>query len=770
MRFWRIFLLAVFLLSFCCHTLWASPEKKNCLVQGTVINAQTKKPIVDAIVLLSNGTRTYLAKSNSTGAFKISVPEGVYTLEVKADGYETKHFANLVLLPPKKLSLSIALNVKLYTVKGISVVEKELPPQTPYDRSKTFFTTRIAQGNTWQGILATVPGVQLNAFGQIHTRGEHQLVSFTMDGIQLPVLPESEIGFLVYPGFLSRLDIQTGSFDPSLAGQTGVVAQLFPIEAKQTSEGELKAYGGDHGQYGFDGYWAGRSLDAIWNYFVGLQGDHTDLRLEPPNPVQQTLNNVGTEESAFFHASQKDSNSSMSLAYGREISSFGIPDTPSAFKADVVQKEQDANTFALFSWSHFLSERWKLNLGAAWLSTVQSVVNNGIFTPFVVANPITMPNAFANGLPANPEDLGSPYLPTINRMNSQILLNISSSFAISKENLLQVGLASDFIQTSNFYDILDAGGAGTLPTPHVKISGNYSAFNGTLFAEAHLHLSTQWHLDIGANLDRFDNGQGLVDEQLNPFLNVAYALSTHEIFHFSFNHEFNIPPIVPDLTGTLSAFPENVNNYELNYKYQNPHWSFRIGPYLKNFSNQLDGSLLLPFSNLPIFYPVNFTTSRDLGLELFEATNKHLGWNEFFSYSLSFAQSTSPGASPTSLANPLYLDHDQRHTLDVGFSYNFPAGVYASMDAEYGSGFPQDAAAIYNLDGVYPFGIHASKRVPSFVANLNVGWRNKKEPVQIWLEVFNLFDNTPDITFLSDFTGTRFVKERSIVFHVSGQF
>ncbi len=655
--------------------------------------------------------------------------------------------------------------------RTITVIEKKLPVGPLAERSRDFIETQMADTRTWQSVVATVPGVVLNPFGQMHVRGDHNLISYILDGVLFPVAPDGQLGPLVDPRFLSEMDLETGSFDPSLSGQLGGIVSLNPLTSSLPSQFEIDPSVGDHDQREFLGYWAGKSEDNSWHYFVGGQSRHTNLRLEAPQPNPQTLNNAGDDSSGFLHLSHVSGKSTYSLGLGRQVTDFGIPNTPSAQSAGVMQHERNANNFALLSWEHVWSDHLESHFGLSWLSATETVTNNGVFTPFTLADPVLMPNANAAGLPANPTDYGSPYLPLISRTNSQVLLSAVMTDKLTENNHLEFGGRADFIHYQDFYDILDAGGIGTLPSSHVNLAVNRNGFSGALFISDHFTFSDRVHADIGINGSNFNDGFQIQTAQLNPLFNLAYALSGNQIIRFSYNHVFNVPPLEPDLTGAVVS-PEYANEYDLSYEQQwLPEVKFHVGGYIKNFRNQIDGALLLPLSNIPLFDPRSFDRSLDDGIEVSLHSEHKTGLNGFFNYAYAVAKSVA-----TPMAPSVFLDHDQRHTLTFGTSYRWTNGVYASIDNRYGSGFPQAVAEIYNLDGIFPYGINGNTRIPNFVSNLSLGYKpfldnqTGLSSVGASLEILNLFNSRPDINFISDFTGTRFVQERQILFNLFSNF
>lgn len=761
-----LFLLLVFIIN--TVPLWAINGKGT--LTGRILDTKTKQPIGNVVVTVTRDSAIFSAITDDAGNFSIpNLPAGEYQIKTERVGYKTGNLPAVSIKPDTPTILTLELFAEPIPLRGITVTEKQLPISPIAKRGRIFMQTQIADSKNWQSVVSTVPGVVSNPFGQMHVRGDHNLITFSLDEMLLPVSPEGQLGPLIDPRFLSDINVESGSYDPSLSGQLGAVVELVPLQSSLPSQFEFEPGFGDHSQREFLGTWTGRSDDDSWTYFVGAQSGHTSLRLEPPHPSFETLNNAGDDSSGFFHVMHIVGENHFGFGIGRQITDFGIPNTPSAQSAGVNQHERNANNFAVMSWRRVWSSDFESQLGFSWLQANQAVINNGIFTPYILANPITMPNANAAGLSANPTDVGSPYLPVINRKNSQFLLSFALRQKISDQNHLEFGGRANFIPYQDVYDILDAGGSGLLPSSHVLLSLKRTGFNGQLFLNDHFTFRKQLHVDVGFNAARFSDGLQTQTSQLNPTLNLAYSLSPTQIIRFSYNHVFNVPPLEADAGGNL-ALPENADTFELNYeRHFTSEIKFGLAGYVKNLRNQIDGALLLPQSNIPLFTPRNFSKSLDDGIEVSLHTEYKTGWNGFLDYANALAKSVAAPTSPS-----VFLDHDQRNTLTFGTSYSWKNGFYISKDFQYGSGFPQAIAQIYAMDNVYPFGI--TGRVSHFILNLSIGYKpsliagRENSPIGFSIVVLNLFNKKQNLNFISDFTGTRFIKEREIFVNASSQF
>jgi Ca-activated chloride channel homolog len=104
-----------FLLFFCTQLSFASESKtcSSCVFSGTVVDANTKKPVADVMVI-ARGQETGDEQKFTTdqnGQYKIpTLPTGTYTIRFEKNNYKSVEKRNL---PVKKLSQSAKMNIEL---------------------------------------------------------------------------------------------------------------------------------------------------------------------------------------------------------------------------------------------------------------------------------------------------------------------------------------------------------------------------------------------------------------------------------------------------------------------------------------------------------------------------------------------------------------------------------------------------------------------------------------------------------------------------------
>jgi len=640
-------------------------------------------------------------------------------------------------------------------------------------RNRDFIETRMANTASLNAVADHAPGVDADSQGQIHFRGEHRAMTLEMDGVLLPVPLEAQIGSLVDPRFLEAMEVRTGSFDPTYSGALGGVLNLVTRSGGTVPYFEITPRAGDHGQIGGVAMLGGGTAQGDFSYFVGDSINHTNLRLEAPNPNFQTYNNQGDDENALVHLSWEHPNDKLNATFATQNLRVNIPNTPSEQAAGVNQWQRENNIVGVFSWRREFTQNLQGLFGVSFLGSHQGVGNNGIFNAWVPANPLTMPNAAANSLPANPEDPGNPFLPNLSRAGSQKLLSAVFTDNLSNTNTLRFGGSANFMRLDDNINILDAGGAGTLPggVAQYVAQDHRSGFSGGMFVGDSFNVSEKLSANVGIRADRYNNGLNVSAAQVSPLFNFSYAFSPTQALRWSYDRTFTAPPLEPDPTGNSRVIPQKTAMYELSYEDQpSSDFIWKVGAYEKNYRDFLDIALLVPLSNLPVFVPDNFPSAQTVGFELSAMTEKRNGLNWYFIFDGTSMHILQP--QPGTAVIP-FVDDFENQIFRFGPSYAWKNGAFVSVDNKYGSGIPQGSIVAYNADGVYPFGIHG--RQSRFITDLKIGYAPQSanpnsHDIGFSISILNLLNSHRAMELLSDFSGTRFVQERQVLVEATAKY
>jgi outer membrane receptor protein involved in Fe transport len=728
----------------------------------------------------------------------LSDPDGeMKTVELVTDAAGKVTFANLEpgdyvveLRHPKLGGESAVLKVEAdRTTRFRSALEegdepsftvrerRQVDPRDPDEgsvtqRDREFINTQVAD-RSLQGVLATVPGLQRNSLGQVHARGEHKSVAFSLDGVEIPVPMASSTTQPLDPDFLGSMDVRTGSLGGFQGGQTGVVVDAETI-ASDKPFFEYQTRFGNLNQFENIVRAGASTENKDFSIFVGAKTFQTDLQFEAPHPELQTLNNRGTGQSYIVRMTGKTEEDTLGGTFSYTKNNYQLPQTPQNFAGGVRQDQVDSNALGLVSWKRKLDEESDFRLSMAYLQGKQRVRNNGVFTPFTTFDPAVSEELAEEGFPADPENPGAPYLPTTNLTLTQFQPRAEYIRRWGDRNEIRAGISADFIHSRQQVSLLDPGGGGGLPGGAATFAANLgrTGFFGGIYFSHTVPVTEKLTLNYGLRADRFNNGVGVNTGQISPLANLAYALDDRNVVRFSYNRSFQAPPLELDVSGQTTVLPQRVTAYELSYESQlSDTVAARAALVRKDYRDQIDIGLLVPNSNIPLFAPVNFPSASYQGIELSLNTRNPLGWNGFVSTTISEARPLAP--NPFNGEQPEYNDHDQRVQIAAGVSHKWENGLSAAIDCFYGSGFPQEALGLYNSVGITPFGYNA-ERVSRFLTNLSVNYYppNQGDGPEFGggIQVLNLFDNRPLLNFLSEFSGTRFVQQRRVLLNAQMRF
>ncbi len=208
---------------------------------GTVIGAQSKRPVAEASVVVtgSGGTRT-----NADGKFTLAVPLGELRVSIRAIGFVRKD----VVVPATQTTLNVDLREDVFRLEEIvttgqaTTIEKR-HATTSHVRVESEDLTRAPAVALDQALQGKVPGAQvfMNGGGpgggaQIQIRGASSILGnsqplFILDGAII-----SNDGF---SGGLNALSFATGQSGVTTSNQDAVVNRLSDINPNEIESIEI---------------------------------------------------------------------------------------------------------------------------------------------------------------------------------------------------------------------------------------------------------------------------------------------------------------------------------------------------------------------------------------------------------------------------------------------------------------------------------------------------------------------------------------------------
>ena len=264
--------------------------------------------------------------------------------------------------------------------------------------------------------------------------------------------------------------------------------------------------------------------------------------------------------------------------------------------------------------------------------------------------------------------------------------------------------------------------------------------------------------------------------QFSPRLAIAYPITDKGVLHFSYGHFFQIPAynylyINPDFEvpvggsiasatmGNADLEPQKTVQYEVGFQQQfGENIGVDVTGFYKDISNLLGSKIVTTFTNEVYGVYVNRDYGNVKGLTISLTKRMSSGFSSSIDYTYSVAEgnASDPRSAFWDAQNNrdsekqlVYLDWDQRHTLNGSLLFRLPYNVNLSFIGEYGSGLPYTPTSPTLEGGSF----ENSGRRPQ---TMNVDMRISKSvelmgrKISLMANVYNLLDIRNEIRVFSD--------------------
>jgi len=656
-------------------------------VRGIVHDPQ-HRPIAGAHIELhaSNSALTQSAVTASDGSFAIlSVPLGDYTITVSHTDFATiRQPLTLASDTSPILHFELQLSTVEQSVSVTSIADSAnvdtVTPTTLVSRQQIAETPGADRTNSLAMITDYVPGAYMT-HDMLHMRGGHQ-VSWLIDGIQIPNTNiASNLGAQINPADIDYIEIQRGSYNAGLGDRTYGIFNVVPRTGfERNRQAELKLSAGSFLQTEAQLSLGDHSEKSA--YYASLTGNRSDYGLAPPigQVFHDAANGYGAFASFINNRTPKDQ---LRLVAQLRADYFQIPYDPNPDSPENQQYDSsglrdgqhETDGLAAFSWLHTFNA-----------STVFQL------SPFYHYN--------RANYDSHPTD--TPVATTAHRASNYAGAQASVTTTIAR-NTLEAGLYSFGQHDANRFGAIFNNGSGAPPftTP--------ASANGGLVEEyiSDNFKATSWlTLIAGVRQSHF---QGEITENAtSPRIGAAILVPKLNWVFRGFYGRFYQPPPLLTASGPLVQFA-NANDTaftplhgerdeEHQFGVQIPFhgWLLDADTFKTRVNNFLDHANL---GDSSIYFPVTIdgalVRAWELSLrspQLWHRAQAHLAYSNQIAQqrgAITGGLICTPIASPQCDAGFDYepLDHDQRNTLNAGFTATLPWRMTASTNLYYGSGF-----------------------------------------------------------------------------------
>lgn len=663
-------------------------------VRGIVHDPQ-HRPVPGATVTLTAAASSW-TKSEVTGPsgeFLINaVPIGQYTVTVVCPGFETATQSVIVeagSAPILHFPLNVAGTKASVTVSGTA---EEQPtdsptPTTLVSRQEIARTPGADLTNSLAMITDYVPGAYIT-HDMLHIRGGHQ-TTWLLDGV--PMI-NTAIAVNVGPQFdpqdIDYLEVNRGSYGAEYGDRTYGAFNVVPRNGfGMNDQAQLTVTGGNFGQG--DAHLSFGSHTDRFAYYGSLNGNRTDLGLEPPVPdaVHDSSNGFGGFASLLFNA---DASDQLRVVTSLRRDYFQIPYDPNP--NDIENGSIPANGFTPQWPSIGLRDHESegdAGLIATWVHTFNSQLMTTV-SPFYHYNSADYGGLSTDTPVATTENRGSTY--------AGAQATVQANFA---RNYVQAGFLSFYERDHQTFGAIFNDGSGN---PSIRDIEGPTADLETFFIDDKFQPIQSVTLSAGIRPTRFSANYpgGFTETAISPRFGATFTVPRFRwTFRAFYGHYYQEPPLETVSGPALIDFArgQGLGFAPLHGEYDEEHqfgvdipvhgWALDADNFQTNVRNFLDHNNIGASS---IFFPVTISRALIRGWEVTLRSPRiaRVG-TVHLAYSNQIAEGSGtitggltdftvfPGLAP--------LDHDQRNTLNVGGEVTLPWKSYASTNVYYGSGF-----------------------------------------------------------------------------------
>ncbi len=660
-------------------------------VQGIVHDPQ-HRPVAGASVKLQAVTSDWsqTTETGDDGEFAFPpVPVGDYKIIVSQPKFETTEISITITSgssPVLHIPLAIASLNQATVVEGQpeTVGTDSVTPTTILDRKDIADTPGADRTNSVAMITDYVPGAYVT-HDMLHLRGGHQF-EWLINGVSIPNTNiGSNLGPQIDPKDIDYMEVQRGSYDAGYGDRTYGVFNIVPRSGfERNNEAELvTSFGNWHqtnDQLNFG------SHTTRFAYYASFNGNRSDYGLQAPigQVVHDAENGFGGFLSLIFNANPANQ---LRLVTSLRRDYYQIPIDPNPGSAGnqvypsygLRDSEREPDGYVAFSWLHTFSSKLLLTV-----------------SPFYHYN-----QASYNGSP-NDVPVVTDVTQTANYAGAEANLDAT----VVKNNDIQAGTYGFIQRQSNYFNNIFTGCGA-----ECRNFGPSSAATTGGLAEAYVSdrfkIAPWLTLIAGIRQSHFASSS-IVENATAPRLGLSIRIPRiNWVFRGFWGHYYQPPPLLT-ATGPLlnlassqtltfgSLRGERDSEYQFGVTIPVRGWALDVDTFQTRANNWMDHSNIGE-SNL--FWPVTWDAAL---VQAWEVTLRSPRiWRRgqaHLAYSNQIAQAKGPftgglicpspapeGCEPPPVYAP--VDHDQRNTLNLGFSTSLPWQTFASSNVYYGSGF-----------------------------------------------------------------------------------
>jgi TonB dependent receptor/Carboxypeptidase regulatory-like domain/TonB-dependent Receptor Plug Domain len=662
-----------------------------------VVHDPQHRPIAGATVTLQAADSDFAlrATTNANGEFELpQAPIGVYRLTVTATG-----FADVTQIltvasgtnPVLHIPLEVAGSTESVVVNGAasSTAADTVTPTSLITRQTIDETPGADRTTGTEMITDYVPGAYMT-HDMLHIRGGHQ-TSWLIDGVSIPNTKiASNVGPQIDPKDIDSMEGLRGSYDADLGDRTYGMFNVLPRNGFEFGrDGELFLYAGNPYTGEAQAAFGDHTEKTAW--YASVTGSRSNYGLA--TPVAAIYHDATNSESGFVSLIRNQTPKDQLRLDGQyRQDHFQVPYDPDANDYECISDyycstglrdaQSERDSFVIANWEHTISPHALVSVA-----------------PFYHFN--------QSDYGSRPNDL--PAATTWDQNSNYAGAQADGHFDVGW-NSFSGGLYS-FVQAErDRFGVIDNKNDVTYPiTP-----GNANAGLAEFYLDDHLRLGKYVTLLGG---ERFSIYRAQLDESATyPRIGATVRIPRlNWVLRGFYGHFFQPAPILTVSSSVLnyaSSLPGGENTFtpipserdeEHQFGIEIPYrgWMLDVDTFKNRVNNFLDHSNL---GESNMYFPIAVDGALIRAWETTLHSPSLWRYGQFYvTYSNQIAQqrgnivggfTCSIPTDPACDLGPNYisLDHDQRDTLNTGFTANLPAHTWFAANVYYGSGFSNGLA------------------------------------------------------------------------------
>jgi hypothetical protein len=665
-----------------------------------VVHDPHHRPIANAKVTLTAADSEFSlsAVTDSEGAFELSqTPIGVYRLEISAPGFDTV-FQPLTVASGTNPSLHVALPVapssQTVVVDGSadsSLAVDSATPTTLITRAMIDETPGASRTIGMEMITDYVPGAYMT-HDMLHMRGGHQ-TSWLIDGIAIPNTKiASNVGPQIDPKDIDQVETQRGSYAADVGDRTYGVFDVLPRNGfERDRDGEFLLTAGN--------LYMGETQVSLGNHteknawYASLTGSRSNYGLA--TPVVSIEHDATNSESGFVSLIRNQTpRDQLRLNAQYRQDHFQIPydpdpndyETSSSYYSSVGLRDgqTERDSFVIANWVHTLSPKALITVAPFYHFNQSSY--DSLATDQPIATTWHQTSNYAGAQADARADLGP------NNFSAGLY-----SFYQAESDLFGLVINDQSYVANSVPNTTSTANAGLVEfhlSDHLRVGRSITLLGGMRFSSFH---------------------SGYNEFAAYPRIGATVEIPRlHWVLRGFYGHFFQPAPVETVSSGLLNyvtsqqgenAFlplhSERDEEHQFGIEIPYKGWLLDVDN-VKNRVNNFFDHANVGESNIYFPIAVDGALVRAWELTLRSPQLAHLG-QFHLAYSNQIAEqrgnviggfACSDPTDPACNLGPDYtpVDHDQRNTLNTGFTASLPVHTWFATNVYYGSGFTNGLA------------------------------------------------------------------------------